>query len=168
VLAKGVVIIILALAQNLFDNDDNNDDDDAAFVSPCCPCHRHQAASALVWGLVVALARSLAQALDRGVFVIGLALTQNLFNNDNENDDDDDAFVSPCRPRHRPQAASALFWGLVVALAWSLAQALARGVVVIVLALVPNLFDGNDNNNDVDDDDDAFVSPLPPPPSLQK
>ncbi len=48
---------------------------------------------------------------------------------------------------------------LVVELAWVLAWALVRGVVIILLA--PNLF----NNND--DDDDAFVSPLPPlPPSL--
>ncbi len=67
-------------------------------------------------------------------------------------------------------------------MAWSLAQALAEGVVVIVLALAPNLFDDKDDNNndnndngdndddddDNDDDDDAFVSPLPLPPSLQK
>ncbi len=65
--------------------------------------------------------------------------------------------------------------GLVVALAWSLAQALARGVLVIVLALASNLFDDDNNedndeddNDDNDDNDDAFVSPLPPPPSLQK
>ncbi len=47
---------------------------------------------------------------------------------------------------------------LVIELAWALASALVRGVVVIVLA--PNLFDDND------DDDDAFVPPLPPSPPL--
>ncbi len=42
-----------------------------------------------------------------------------------------------------------------------LAQALVRGVVIILLA--PNLFDDND------DDGDAFVSPLPPSlPSLSQ
>ncbi len=56
--------------------------------------------------------------------------------------------------------------GLVVALARSLAQVLARGVVVIVLVLPPNLFDYD--NDEGDDDNDAFISPLPPPPSLQK
>ncbi len=44
--------------------------------------------------------------------------------------------------------------GLVVALAWSLAQALARGVFVIVLALTLNLFNNNNDDNDNDDDDD--------------
>jgi hypothetical protein len=159
----GVIVIVLALMQNLFDNDDNNNDVAAAFVSPCRPCHRCRAAAKLVWGLVIALAWLLAQALARGVFVIVLALTQNLFNNYDDNNDDDDAFVSPCRPCHHCQAASTLVWGLVVELAWSLAQALAWGVIGIVLALAPNLFNDNDNNND-----NAFVSPLPPPPSLQK
>ncbi len=71
------------------------------------------------------------------------------------------------------------------------------GVIVIVLALAPNLFDDDeddydndnndydddnndddndgedddnedDNDDDDNDDDDAFVSPLPPSPSLQK
>jgi hypothetical protein len=55
-LAKGVVVIVLALAQNLFDNNDNNDNKDAAFVSPCRPHHRRRAAVALIQGLVVALA----------------------------------------------------------------------------------------------------------------
>ncbi len=71
----------------------------------------------LVRGLVVALTRSLAQALARGVFVIVLALTQNLFDDNNDNDDDDDAFVSPCRPRHHHRAAVALVRGLVVDMA---------------------------------------------------
>jgi hypothetical protein len=59
---------------------------------------------------------------------------------------------------------------LVVALAHLLAQALAGGVVVIVLALAPNLFDNDDNNNHdgKDNKDDNFVYPLPPLPSLQK
>jgi hypothetical protein len=99
-LAKGVVVIVLALTQDLFNDDDNNDDDDAAFISPCPPCHHCQAAAALVWGLVVTLAWSLAQALARGVFVIVLALTQNLSDDYNNNNDDDDTFVSPCRPHH--------------------------------------------------------------------
>jgi hypothetical protein len=55
-LAKGVVVIVLALAQNLLDDDDNNNDDNAAFVSSFCPCHHCQAAAALVRGLVVAFA----------------------------------------------------------------------------------------------------------------
>jgi hypothetical protein len=110
-LAKGVVVIVLALAQNLFDDDNNNDDDNTAFVSPCRPCHHCRAATALVWGLVVALAWLLAQALARGVFVIVLALTQNLFDDYDDNNDDDDAFVSPCRPRHRCRAASVLVRG---------------------------------------------------------
>jgi hypothetical protein len=131
-LAKGVVVIALALAHNLFDDDDNNDKDDNSFVSLCRPCHRRQAATALVWGLVVVLARLLAQAL---VFVIVLALLQNLFDNYDDNDDDDDAFVSPCHPCHRRRAASVLVRGLVVALAQSSAQALARGIIVIILAL---------------------------------
>jgi hypothetical protein len=96
-----VVVIVLALAQNLFNDDNNNDDDNAAFVSLCRPCDRPRAAAALVRGLIVALAWSLAQALARGVFVIVLALAQNLFNDYDNNNDDDDAFVSPCRPRHR-------------------------------------------------------------------
>jgi hypothetical protein len=61
-----------------------------------------------------------------------------------------------------------LVWGLVVALAWSLAQALAGGVVVIILALAPNLFNNDNKDNNDDNDNDAFVSPLPPPQSLQK
>jgi hypothetical protein len=150
----------VALVRGLVVDDDNNDDDDAAFVPPCRLHHRRRAAAALVRGLAVALARSLA----RGVFFIVLALAQNLFDDYDDNDDDDDAFVSPCRLRHYRRAAAALVRGLVVALAPSLARALARGVVVIVLALKPNLFDDDDN----DDDDNAFVSPLPPAPSLQK
>ncbi len=90
----------VALVRELVVYNDNNDYYDAAFVPPChCP-HSHRAAAALVRGLVVALARSLAQALARGVFVIVLALVQNLFNNYDDNGDDDDAFISPCRPRH--------------------------------------------------------------------
>jgi hypothetical protein len=119
--AKGVIIIVLTLAQNLFNDEDNNNDDGAAFVSPCRPRHRRRAAAALFRWLVVVLAWSLAQALARGVFVIVLALAQNLFDDNDNNDDDDDAFVSPCYPRHRRQSASVLVWGLVVALAWSLA-----------------------------------------------
>ncbi len=96
-LAKGAIVIVLALAQNLFDDDNNNDDDDAAFVSPCRPCYCRRAAVVLVRGLVVALAQSLAGAL---VFIVVLALAQNLFNNNDDNDDDDNAFVSPCHPCH--------------------------------------------------------------------
>ncbi len=56
-------------------------------------------------------------------------------------------------------------------------RGLVGEVVVIVLAIGPILFGGddddddddNDNNDDNDDNEDhAFVSPLPPPPSLQK
>jgi hypothetical protein len=154
----------VALVWGLVVDDDNNDDNDAAFVPPCHHPHHCQATPALVRGLVVALAWSLAQALAGGVFVIVLALAQNLFNDYDDNDDDGDAFISPCRPCHHRQAATTLVWGLVVALAWLLAWAFARGVVVIVLALEPNLF----NDDDDDDNKDAFVSPLPPPPSLQK
>ncbi len=73
-LIRGVVSIVLALAQNLFDdnNDDNNDDD--TFVSLCRLRLHHPAASTLVQGLVVALARLLAQVFARGVIVIVLAL----------------------------------------------------------------------------------------------
>jgi hypothetical protein len=78
-LAKGVINIVLALTQNLFNDDNNNNNNDAAFISPCRPCHRRRATAALVRGLVVALARLLARALARGVFVIVLALVQNLF-----------------------------------------------------------------------------------------
>jgi hypothetical protein len=42
-----------------------------------------------------------------------------------------------------------------------LAQALAKGVVVIFLALAQNLFDKDDNNED-NDNNNAFVSPLLP------
>jgi hypothetical protein len=100
-----------------------------------------------------------------GGFVIVLALTKNLFEDDNDYNDDDDAFVPPCLPCHRCRAASAFVWWLVAVLARSLAQALARGVIVIVLVLTQNLFDDNDNDNN---NDDAFVSSLPLPPSLQK
>ena len=161
-LPRGVFIIVLALTQNLFNDDNNNNNNDAAFISPCRPCHRW-AAVALVRGLVVVLAQLLAQALARGVFVIFLALVQNLFDNKYNNDDDDAAFVSPCRPPHSRQAAAALVWWLVVALARSLAQALTRGVFVIVLALAQNLFEDYDDN---DDDDNAFVSSLLPLPPL--
>jgi hypothetical protein len=57
VLANGVIVIVLALKQNLFDDDNNNDNDDATFISPCRPCHHCQAAVALVGGLVVELAQ---------------------------------------------------------------------------------------------------------------
>jgi hypothetical protein len=59
-LAKEVVAIVFALAQSLFKDDDNNNNNDAAFISPCRPCHCCQAATLLVWGLIVALAWSLA------------------------------------------------------------------------------------------------------------
>jgi hypothetical protein len=110
-LARGVIVIVLALTQNSFNKDDKNDDHNAAFISACRPCHRRQATAALVWGLVVALACSLAQALARGVFVIVLALAQNLFDDNDDNDDDDDAFVSPCRPPSE-MVLCPILWGI--------------------------------------------------------
>jgi hypothetical protein len=65
----------------------------------------------------------------------------------------------PCHPCHRRRATVALVWGLVVELAWQLAQALAEGVVVIVLALAKNLFDGDNNNNNANA---PFISPCHP------
>ncbi len=88
------------MVRGLVVDDDNNYDDDAAFVPPCHRHHCCRAAAALVRGLVVALAWSLAQALARGVFVIFLALAQNLLDDYDDNNDDDDAFISPFRPRH--------------------------------------------------------------------
>ncbi len=67
---------------------------------PCCPGHHRQAAVALVWGLVVEMAWQLAQALAKGVFVIVLALAQNLINDNDNNKDGDATFVSPCCPCH--------------------------------------------------------------------
>jgi hypothetical protein len=43
---------------------------------------------------------------------------------------------------------------------------LAKGVIIILLALAQNLFKNKDNNNNDKDGNNAFVSPLPPSPPL--
>ncbi len=133
----------VALVRELVVDDDNNYDDDAAFVPPCHRRRRRRAAAALVRGLVVALGRSLARALARGVFVIVLALAQNLFDDYDDNDDDDDAFVSPFRPRHHHRAATALVRGLVVALARSFLAPTRRGMTNRMRGSVAGIWEDN-------------------------